>query len=163
MKARLGYVSNSSSSSFMVENPGVDDISREANEREAEAYIVSHALDEIELHGKWNGLLEEGETKFGWQEEEYHDIASKWNWLVLQAFYGGQNEMTLIDNYLNRLDSRIHVNWNDVEERDDKAYAYIDHQSVSPIDTFHFIEMVGGIGEWCGDWYCFISNGNDNH
>ena len=94
MKTRTSYVSNSSSSSFVVIPDKVkDDINNEK-------YIDVEALTKVFTVGlcskesydngkKWDGFLDGGETQFGWQNRKYNDLESKWNWLVLQACYGG--------------------------------------------------------------------------
>ena len=158
MKTRFGYVSNSSSSSYIVMP---DDLETAAgDEEEAKQYIAGYAKENAWAGGKWDGLIKDGEMKFGWQTMDYNSAAAKWNWLVLQAFYGGQEEMETVDGWLEDIGAPD-INWNAVEIMDDKCDAYIDHQSVCPKETFSMIAPVG-VWAFLSSKNCFIHNGNDN-
>ena len=155
MKERRGFVSNSSSSSFVVIPENYQPKVNENYGKLAMAFAFSVCDD-------WNGIFIDGEHAFDWQVKQYHDFESKWNWLVLQAFYGGQKYMEIINNFLSSITSnRVKVNWNGVEDADNNCYAYIDHQSVDPKCTFDEVARIG-IGNFLLDSNCYIQNGNDN-
>ena len=152
MKKRCGYVSNSSSSSFVVVPDNITPSDKDYNDI---AIVFPFSRD-----SEWEGFMD-GEIKFGWQDREYHDTASKWNWLVLQAFYGGQKYMGIIDEYVASVCPKTSVNWSAVEKADDQIRAYIDHQSVDAEGTFEAVEKIG-ITEFLLNEKCYIQNGNDN-
>ncbi len=155
MKKRINFVSNSSSSSYVV-------IPEEIN-----ACHINNAYNKIAQcfmfcvdSSDWDGLLD-GEIKFDWQWKKYFDFESKWNWLVLQAYYGGQSYMNKIDSYLKLINSKVHLNWNKIEYAVQDNDIYIDHQSIDAEETFKKVENIG-IGEFLLNEKCYIQNGNDN-
>lgn len=155
MKARRGFVSNSSSSSFVVIPENYQPKVNEDYGKLAMAFAFSDCDD-------WNGIFIDGESQFGWQVREYHDFESKWNWLVLQAFYGGQKYMKFVDDFLSSItNNRVKVNWNGVEDADNNGGSYIDHQSIDAEFTFDPVSQIG-IENFLLDNDCYIQNGNDN-
>ena len=160
MKRRACYVSISSSSSFVVVPFKIRKNARDgvhANEND-----LGECFDEDRFH---DGLLEGGETEFGWQNRQYSDTESKWNWLVLQAAYadrdGESKYRAMLDDYIHEVNPVLSIDWNAIYGKFDTIDAYIDHQSVDPNGTFDEIEEIG-ITEWLLNWDCFIQNGNDN-
>ena len=117
MKIRNGFVSNSSSSSFVVtKSKGCFEKKRELNK-----YII----------GK------NGETEFGWNRSPYYDSDSKINFSWLQANYIKDNcpehmemLMSVLEEWFNckEIESIIENNW---KTEEGKVYGYIDHQSAS--------------------------------
>ena len=154
MKLRANFVSNSSSSSYVVVP---ENYHSNINDDYARLKV---AFEFSENYEDWDGFLD-GETCFGWQEQEYHDFESKWNWLVLQAFYGGQKYIEIINDFLSSISNRIELNWSSVEDAENNANAYIDHQSIDAQRTFDEIEPIG-ISNFLLDSQCYIQNGNDN-
>ena len=103
-----------------------------------------------------NGLFVEGMWQFGWGESEMHDFESKWNWLVLQAFYGGQEYIETIEQFLWEMtDGSMRVDWSFIEHADDSAMAYIDYRSVDAEKVFGTIERIG-IATWLVDRTCML-------
>jgi hypothetical protein len=124
MKTRDGFVSNSSSSSFIVIGNGPRLIPAYASFR--------HMLDD-------NGNLrigEQGEAQFGWTPEDHTDFWSRANFCYLQACYARRMEWVnmLNETLVGTLDVRGIV-WTlqnpetDDYDTPDLRYAYIDHQS----------------------------------
>ncbi len=155
MKKRINFVSNSSSSSYVF-------IPEEIN-----ACHINNAYNKIAQcfffcanNKKWDGLLD-GEIKFDWQWKKYFDFESKWNWLVLQAYYGGQAYMDKINAYLKTISPKICLNWSEIDNKVEECVAYIDHQSVDAKSTFENVERIG-VMEFLLNDRCYIQNGNDN-
>jgi hypothetical protein len=120
MKNRHGFVSNSSSSSFVV--IGMTPIVR---------------LEVDDPHDYQLGS--EGECEFGWGPSDIHDVYSRLNFALLQAmlsekqgisfamemFRDSISEHTNIKEFTNVLT----LGWN---EHSEKRHGYIDHQSSCP-------------------------------
>lgn len=157
MKTRKGYVSNSSSSSYIVIPDAVySDISSGT----ADYNNMRVFLDFSEAND-WYGLFDEGEKQFGWQMENYHDTETKWNWLVLQAYYGGDEYINAIDRFLSEIHSNLKMDWAKVDDLVEDMEAYIDHQSVDAECTFSKLKKIG-IKEFLVNEECYIHNSNDN-
>ncbi len=162
MKRRTNYVSNSSSSSFIVVPAHVRKSCRDGIHLDEDE--VKNIFTEETCGDGWNGFLD-GEKEFGWQTVQYSDTESKWNWLVLQAAYadrdGESKYRTMLDDYIHNINPAFAIDWNAIYGKFDTIDAYIDHQSVDPKGTFEEIEEIG-ITEWLLNYDCFIQNGNDN-
>lgn len=124
MKIRDGYVSNSSSSSFVV--LGIDSYN-ELSEK--------NFFDSIKTVGY--ELFAEGCCEFGWQVEEYFDSHSKLNWALLQAECARSQGVIRPMNLLVEIFKQhgVDLNWRLVSEASNNRSAYIDHQSLCTIDT----------------------------
>lgn len=175
MKTRANYVSNSSSSSFVVIP---DDVARQSQGL-SPSLLKSHVdsvksvfMNYVSFHAcenaNWDGFLN-GETEFGWQTRNYRDLESKWNWLVLSAYYGGcefDSRRTieyclLLDGYLKEIGVNATIDWDAVEKCVGNLDAYIDHQSINTEQTFRDVNSIG-ITEWLFNNSCYVKNGNDN-
>lgn len=147
MKIRSGFVSNSSSSSFIVieksschENPYCG----------RDLLVVDRDL---------------GEAKFGWDWNHYYDAGSKIIFSYLQAQYAKR------DDYIDMLEEVIRAHtgvkeilWNiSVEDKptNNKEWAYIDHASIggSNIDMF---ENKDALLDFLFNIDSYIRTGNDN-
>lgn len=170
MKKRINWVSNSSSSSciviaqYLIDDPKKKKWSDDMVFRS----VFTDERCAVDWDGKkWNGLLD-GEHQFGWQTVNYHDLGSKWNWLVLQAHYGGEKYRKILDDFLRELNPNYEIDWgrldNCINNINDPDWSYIDHQSCESYDnadTFEKVESIG-IREWLVNKDCYIKNGNDN-
>lgn len=175
MKTRTNYVSNSSSSSFVVIP---DDVARQSHKiapsllkshvDSVKSVFMNHASSYVHENVEWNGFLD-GETRFDWQTCNYHDMESKWNWLVLSAYYGGNESdlgrtiefCLLLDGYLKDIGLNATIDWDAVEKCVRKSDAYIDHQSIDAERTFREVNSIG-ITEWLFNGSCYVKNDNDN-
>lgn len=122
MKVRIGFVSNSSSSSFVVVSDGILDQETE------DAFIESIRKKHVKFVPFQNGA----ECKFGWEEKEYNDVDTKLNWAFLQAYYAKKqmaNEKPLALLRLLFKCHRIDIDECALDKAVDSDLAYIDHQS----------------------------------
>lgn len=137
MKIRSGFVSNSSSSSFVVISPTTD---------------WTLAVKLRETYGDRNKLVVDaklGQCEFGWQEERYNDFWSKLNFAYLQAKYVSADAkyvddygckvhhewLVMLEKVLKDTLNVKTIVWNMAAEwhhgEEDPPYGYIDHQSAS--------------------------------
>lgn len=108
MKVRKGFVSNSSSSSFIVIN-------------------AENGHEYPKMEGSVLGTI--GETEFGWGEYVLDDVWSRINFAWVQAGYLGKMEM--LESVIKRCLNMNEIEWALSKEYDEpgKIWAYIDHQS----------------------------------
>jgi hypothetical protein len=148
MKIRQGFVSNSSSSSFIV-------------------IVDAEITPTRELLGQTVYPGEIGETEFGWQKCEYHDMWSKMNFAYLQALYKGR--YTEDNTWAEMLDKVVKehlgadVIWaiSDDFESDVVAYGYIDHESACPTNCEMF-DSEEKLKSFLFNENSYIHNQNDN-
>lgn len=176
MKSRHGYVSNSSSSSFVVVQEKAVKAMHARKEPLDESYLKELFSREIERkdelnEGKWIGLFDAGVKEFGWDIENYYDEETKWNWMVMQAYYGGSegSQFTNLDyrwrleEFLdNLLGRKIQIDWDGIAKLENDIDAYIDHQSIDTEETFAMVDRVG-ISEFLLSQDTFVHTDNDNH
>ena len=175
MKTRYGYVSNSSSSSFvMVQEKAVKAMRERQGELDVSYLkeLFSKAIEEYDTahEGKWIGLFDDGVKEFGWDVKSYFDEETKWNWLVMQAYYGGNEwDMHRTDEYRVRLEDYLHdlgfdvsIDWDGIAKMEDDCDAYIDHQSIDSEETFDTVDRLG-ISEFLLSQEAFVHTDNDNH
>lgn len=175
MKSRLGYISNSSSSSFvMVPESAVKAMHERTGPLDEsplkEMFLKALERDDAMYDGKWTGLIDGGVREFGWDVESYHDEETKWNWLVLQAYYGGDEwhehrtseYRERLESYLYDLGFDVSIDWDGISRLESDCDAYIDHQSIDSDETFDMVDRVG-ISEFLLSQDCFVHTDNDNH
>ena len=139
MKKRIGFVSNSSSSSFIVIGTGKD-----------ESYIVKQAAAEgYIIFGS------QGETEFGWGPAVITDVFSRINFARIQA----ENKpewQEMLDDVIRQETDCDAICW--------EVDGYIDHQSAAHegenIEMFDSKDMLRRF-LFCSD--SFIQLDNDNH
>jgi hypothetical protein len=111
MIRRLGFVSNSSSSSFLVTNA-------------KDGYVTP------DWEGVLNAGYELGETCFGWGPERIDDIGSRVNFAFLQYIYSDDASWYDMLNEVIRENTKVeYVNWFPLMESHTHWNSYIDHQS----------------------------------
>jgi hypothetical protein len=137
MKIRSGFVSNSSSSSFIVIDSAID----------------NNRIKELKKNFEGTVLVVDGSfghTEFGWEREEHYDTGSKIIFAYIQAMslieatWNTDDELKAkSEEWLEMLEKVVKKNlgvreieWKlttrwDLEKSTGKAHAYIDHQSAS--------------------------------
>ena len=166
MKIRKCFVSNSSSSSFIVY--GTDSYNENA-ERNLNSYIGRFINNYTFVYNP--------ETQFGWEFEIYDDWKSKFDWAFLQMYYNafGVDNVYYYDTMLDFLKQyypeieRIELkkfyydssDFEEDEEYSDEPYGYIDHQSIGEENAI-FLEDVDSLKNFILCDSSFICNQNDN-
>ena len=144
MKIRNGFVSNSSSSSFIIISDG--------------ELIPFDSKDQI-----WNSFSD-GETEFGWQFDTYSDVDSKVNFAFLQALEVNNEEwLKMLEEVIKEHTGASSVEHGFEIENGFSRNGYIDHQSSSyegaNIEMFKSKEKLKQF-LFCDD--SCIENSNDN-
>jgi hypothetical protein len=150
-RCRFGFVSNSSSSSFIV-------------------IANTHMIPEKLYAGRTLSVGRDGETEFGWEQRKYHSEYDRINFAYIQA-------MTAIDGdkpnqtWLDMLDKVVkeYTGANKVENLLSKDYnsdtwAYIDHASASyEGENIEMFESEEALKNFLFSNDSYIQGDNDNH
>lgn len=140
MKIRSGFVSNSSSSSFII--------------------ISYHEMKIPNLNGEPLVIPDTfgGNTEFGWEFKKYNDIGSKINFCTMQALSNVESEW-LGMLYTVLKDS---LNCQDVTVKHD--FGYIDHQSMWYEDDYvnEIFEYEKSLKQFLFCSESFVRTGTDN-
>lgn len=150
MKNRNGFVSNSSSSSFIVISP------------ENKNYNLELSDDGI-FHG---GLL--GNTEFGWENIRYSSIYDKINFAYIQTNYGDDDAKlymleTVLKENINGLKNIVwHISEN-YNATSGQVWGYIDHQSsYSEGVNLEMFNSTDELRDFIFGKNSYIQGGNDN-
>lgn len=163
MKARQGFVSNSSSTSFVV---------------------IEHGPRHYQ--GSWEGLRwaryeEEGDREFGWEKRTYNGLYTKVNFAYLQVYYArraeemGRNYTSpgtadrwkeMLDKVIMEHTGAVEVNhriYDEEDAEDRQPWGYIDHQS-SAIegDNTEIFDDEETLKDFLFCNASYIQGGNDN-
>lgn len=141
MKKRITFISNSSSSSFIV--------------------ISNGELDQINEEDTLLVPTLRGEMCFGWQEEKYNDIYSKLNFCVLQCLNVWD---TKGKNWFEMLKEVVKDKLNLDLELDEHTQGYIDHQSSAyEGSNTEMFDNKEDLKQFLFSSGSYIQNDNDNH
>jgi len=122
MKVRKGFVSNSSSSSFIV----IKDSSQILDYVVPDELIVDTSL---------------GQSEFGWEVGKFNDVGSKIIFSYLQTIYSNNNDwLQMLIKVIKDHTGTSEIIWNITIEyiSGGIGYSYIDHQSTAPANTEMF-------------------------
>lgn len=172
MKKRLDFVSNSSSSSFIVIN-------------DCGKYVDGTSIGEVPL--QLHLPCENGCMEFSWQVEKYYDVFSKLNWAALVIL--SQMNIEKHETAMDKLKSAVNAPWRrakDMEKmlkavckehlgidvqlrkadwrKDDNSVGYIDHQSniVETPENARMFMSKKMLADFLFNDASYIRNSNDN-
>jgi hypothetical protein len=154
MKVRTGFVSNSSSSSFIVIGNG-------------DHLVVNKPIDHLIIPGTFGG-----QTCFGWEDIQYDTFGDRLNWATLCALYqrdtGDFSWLDMLTEVLreelNLKSYDIEYNFSLTDSTTGEVFGYIDHQSThleNPENGVMFASKQA-LKDWLFAINSYIQGGNDN-
>lgn len=159
MKIRNGFVSNSSSSSYIVIDLDPENIDSLIN-HQASLFKSEESVLKYELITKEPGILylgsELGEFQFGWEVVRHFDIGSKINFAYLIAYYIKKENIKMLCDVILK-----YTNINEIFDGDiDKGY--IDHQSIEK-ENMSMYDSEFALISFLFNHNSYIQGDNDNY
>jgi len=159
VKYRSGFVSNSSSSSFLVITPEYSP----HYEKQDITYFIKDGV--LYVNECWCG------TEFGWCNVRYDHIGDKLAFAYLQCCYlheCGANKSELvdmIDSVMKEAYPEIReINWDSIRYDFEDNDAYIDHQSnACANENIEIFDSVENMRDFLINPLSYIQGDNDNH
>jgi hypothetical protein len=147
VQTRYGFVSNSSSTNFIVIAAG-----KQTAQTPTSTYIIG----------------EEGHSTFGWAFNKYDDVHSKINFAWIQAKYAEKDhpewmkmlEVVIAEAFqANSIECKLSLEF----DEENKRYAYIDHQSAYCDDkNCEMFDSMENLEQFLFCPNSYIQGGNDN-
>lgn len=157
MKVRTDFVTNSSSSSYIIIGKGDKD-----DNIKALAYIAKK-YGELSIGGNLGGT-----TEFGWEVVKYDTLYDRINFAWLIAKYNETDHADWMVMLMDCLKKRTgcenitsHITM-DYDHEEDKVWGYIDHQSVDR-DNFRMFDSEEDLDDFIFSDKSYIQGDNDNH
>jgi hypothetical protein len=127
MKIRNGFVSNSSSSSFLVIKK-LQEEDLKASAQLINSYVRGFGENNILTVDRYIG-----ETEFGWSPQRHYEIGSKIVFAYMQAKYVDREDwVDLLEEVIKEVSDAKAIDWMiNITDCDSPNYGYIDHQSAS--------------------------------
>lgn len=159
MKIRKGFVSNSSSSSFVV-------LGKNINE-ENKVQLASHL---------WKFMNEDDrltyfpEHSFGWEVVKYYETITKFDWaLIMTTCLNDERRTNFIiainhslQDYKIQIDMEYLNHIKEIYDSWDTEHAYIDHQTMEKIRNHELFDSEDDIIRFLFSSESYIQNTNDN-
>lgn len=147
MKRRSGFVSNSSSSSFIV-------ISSNGSLILKDAYVG----EDIVVDGYF------GETEFGWEFCKYNSFGDRLIFAYLQTQYAQNNSwLKMLENVVKDHTGCKNIKWEVSLDYNSNGWAYIDHQSsASEGENIEMFDNEESLINFLFNENSYIQGGNDN-
>ena len=142
MKIRSSFVSNSSSSSFIV----IDDSGK---------YNIPD----------WSGILDVENGEYGWGPEKLYGIMDRITFSYLQAKYlDNQEWVNMLEEVIKENTKITQINWIANLDGDGLDYSYIDHQSCSTEDmNVEMFDSKDALKNFIFGTKSYIQLDNDNY
>jgi hypothetical protein len=157
MKFRNGFVSNSSSSSFIV-------VSTDRNYQEE---LKDKFEDKVLVIDGSGELSSPAITEFGWGPERIDDVESKINFCYLQCLYSQDTYwLKRLEDVVKDFTGAESIEWRISTDGIDKkdVWGYIDHQSSAPEGkNTGMFSSAGKLKRFIFGKGSFIQLDNDNH
>lgn len=155
MRIRSSFVSNSSSSSFIVINRM--DVDWDENDNEDYSNYIKQFTDFIKQYGNIieNKVIYTPVSSFGWEFEIHNSLLKKFDWVCY--FYDEKTNKEVMDSFISK-----YLDIPNVKFIINKDYPQIDHQSITKSNG-RMLENLESLEDFIFSDRSVIYGGNDNN